>query len=391
MGAIIANLDKLRSLLKQGWKLHSMEIQHMSESWQTAVVLKRGKDDLTLQSTDEEFFAFCVTHQQFLSENGDPMFRRVADVKRYYREFQTFALEFDTRKRRSIERLKGGQIRLAFAPEMLIAEFLKARDWGNPKYLPLKSEYFDILALILWSSKRAADAEERLFHAFPESRKYALRVEEILRARFDPFKAPLKSYLSFADLNRRPFVEVAKKFIDESQFNDDIFTRLSTGGSVEGRIGLRYLIDMYRRYAEWTMPLLKILCEAVCGLEARPAPEPSLGMTRRVELIRQTAYADVVDCFDPRIRHAASHGGITYRQDLGVVRFDGVDPEGVRRFDDFELPYTEVAEKTWIFLRGFAPGMLSAFGMMEQSLLLMTVGSGEYQKLILLIGNEASD
>jgi hypothetical protein len=35
--------------------------------------------------------------------------------------------------------------------------------------------------------------------------------------------------------------------------------------------------------------------------------------------------------------------------------------------------------------------MLSAFGMQEQLLLLTTIMSGEYQKLILLIGNEASD
>jgi hypothetical protein len=114
-------------------------------------------------------------------------------------------------------------------------------------------------------------------------------------------------------------------------------------------------------------------------------------MTKRVELIRQTAYSGIVDCFDPRIRHAASHGGVSYNQDLGLVKFDGLDSEGVRRFDSFELSYAEVVEKTRYFLRGFAPGMLSAFGMYEQLQLLATVCSGEYQNLLLLIGNEACD
>ena len=391
MGVIIADLKKLRSLLKDGWKLQSMNMQALSATWRTTAVLKRGANDLTLQSDDEDFFAFCVAHQQFVDENGDPMFRRVADVTRYHTELQMFALEFDTRKQQAIERLKAGQIRLVFVPEMLIGEFLKSRDWGSPKYLPLKSEYFDVLAAIFWSSKKAADGEKRLLDALPESRKYSLRLGELLRSSFDPFKEPVKNYLRFADLNRKPFGMLAKKFIDESKFNNDIFARLSRDGSVEGRIGLQYLIDMYRRYAEWALPFLKILSEAVCALEGKPGPEPSLGMTKRVELIRQTVYADVVDCFDPRIRHAASHGGITYDQNLGIVKFDGVDPDGVRRFDDFELSYTEVAEKTRYFLRGFAPGMLSAFGMQEQLLLLTTIMSVEYQKLILLIGNEASD
>ena len=197
--------------------------------------------------------------------------------------------------------------------------------------------------------------------------------------------------MRFADLGKKPFVEVAKKLLDESKLNNDMFARLTKDSPVEGQIGLRYLIDMYRRYVEWVLPLLKILSEAVCALEGKPAPDPSLGMTKRVELIRQTAYAGIVDCFDPRIRHAASHGGVSYDQELGIVKFDGLDSEGVRRFDDFELSYAEIAEKTRYFLRGFAPGMLSGFGMQEQLQLLTTINSGEYLTLLLFIGNEASD
>src|SRR5438045_3548097 len=99
MDAIIANLEKLRRLLKHEWKLQSINIQQLAESLRTTVVLQRGKSDITLQSDDEEFFAFCVAHHQFFDENGDPMFRRVANLTRYHTELQMFALEFDTRKR----------------------------------------------------------------------------------------------------------------------------------------------------------------------------------------------------------------------------------------------------------------------------------------------------
>jgi hypothetical protein len=388
---ITANLEKIRSLLKDEWKFESINIQLLSPSWRTTVVLKRGKADLMLGSDDENFFRFCVAYQRFMDENGDPVFRRVADLGRYHAELEVFSRQFDVKKKQSFERLKVGGIRLTFVPEMLIAEFLKSRNWGDPKYLSLKSEYFDILVALLWRSKKAADAEERLFAALPESKPYAIRLGEVLRSSFDPFKEPLKNYLRFADLNGKRFGEVAEKLIDESKLNNDMFARLARDSPVDGQIGLRYLIDMYRRYAEWALPLLKILSEAVCALDGKPAPDPSLGMTKRVELIRQTAYADIVDCFDPRIRHAASHGGISYDQALGIVKFDGLDCEGVRRFDDFELSFVEVAEKTRYFLRGFAPGMLAAFGMQEQLHLLTTVNSEAYLNLLLLIGNEASD
>jgi hypothetical protein len=391
MGVINADPAKLRRLSKDAWKIESITMEHLSPSWRTTVLLKRDEAGLTLQSDNDKFFQYCGAYKRFCDENGDPMFRRVADLDRYQGELEVFAREFEHRKKQSFERLKAGQIRLSFVPEILIAEFLKSRNWGDSKYLPLKSEYFDIFVAIVLRSKEAADAEERLLAALPESKPYSIRIGEVLRSCFDPFKQPLKNYLRFADVSKNSFSEVAKRLLDESKLNSDMFARLSKDSPVEGQIGLRYLIDMYRRYAEWVVPLLKILTEAACALEGKAAPDPFLGMTKRVELIRQTAYSGIVDCFDPRIRHAASHGGVSYNQDLGLVKFDGLDSEGVRRFDSFELSYAEVVEKTRYFLRGFAPGMLSAFGMYEQLQLLATVCSGEYQNLLLLIGNEACD
>jgi hypothetical protein len=319
------------------------------------------------------------------------MFRRVVDTGRYIDESKIFATEFDIRKKQSIERLKAGQIRLSFVPELLIADFLKSRKWGDPKYLPLKEQYFDILTAIVWRSKDAPAAEEHFLALFPEAKPYAHRVGEVLRSAFDPLKDPLKSYLRFADQSRKSFNDMAKKFIDESTFNNDMLARLSKDGSVEGQIGFRYLFDIYRRYTEWVIPLIKTLSDAVCVVEGKPLPCPTLGMKKRVDLIQRTSYADIVDCFDPRIRHAASHNGILYNQNEGIITFDGMDSDGNQRFDNFTLTYTEAADKTRSFIRGFIPGMLSAFGMQEQLALLTTVTSGEYMGLLLLIGNEAPE
>ena len=391
MSVIPANLEKLCSLLQADWRFESISMQERSPSWRTTVVLKRGSSDLTLESDEDEFFRYCVAQRQFLDENGNPMFRRVVDTGRYIDESKVFATEFDVRKKQSFERLKAGQLRLSFVPELLIADFLKSRQWGDPKYLPLKEQYFDILVAILWRGKDTPAAEQRFLAAFPEAQPYALRVGDVLRDAFDPLKDPLKNYLRFADQSRKSFSDVAKKLIDESTFNNDVFARLFKDGPVEGQIGLRYLFDMYRRYTEWVNPLLKTLSEAICVLEGKALPDPSLGMSKRVELIRQTTYAAIVDCFDPRIRHAASHNGISYDQNRGIITFDGTDSDGVQRFDNFELSYNEAADKTRSFIRGLIPGMLSAFGMQEQLILLTTITSGEYMRLLLLIGNEAPD
>lgn len=391
MGVILANLEKLRSLLRADWRFESISMQLQSPCWRTTVALKRGNANLTLESDEHEFFLYCIAQHEFLDENGDPMIRRVVDTGRYFDELKVFATEFDIRKKQSLERLIAGQLRLSFVPEPLIGEFLKSRNWGDPKYLPLKDQYFDILAAVVWRCKDTSAAEQRFFATFPEARTYAHRVGGVLRAAFDPVKAPLKNYLRFADQSRKSFNDVAKQLIDESKFNNDMLARLSRDGPVQGQIGLRYLFDMYRRHTEWVIPLFKTLSEAICISEGKPLPEPSLGVTKRVDLIKRTSYADIVHCFDPRIRHAASHNGISYDQDRGIIMFDGMDSDGVRKFDDFTLTYSEAADKTQAFTRGFIPGMLSAFGMQEQLILLTTITSRDYMKLLLLIGNEAPE
>jgi hypothetical protein len=72
-------------------------------------------------------------------------------------------------------------------------------------------------------------------------------------------------------VNKADFSDVACKLLAESRFNDDMFARLSSdGGRVDGHIGLRYLIDMHRRYVEWALPLLKVLSDSICTLEGQP-------------------------------------------------------------------------------------------------------------------------
>jgi DNA helicase HerA-like ATPase len=111
----------------------------------------------------------------------------------------------------------------------------------------LKNQYFDVLAAVLWESKKSADAEKRLFQVFPEAERYATRITEVLMKSFDPLNKPLKNYLLFADLNNQNFTELSKRVLNEAAVNKDTFDRLAKDGSVEGHIGLHYVIDMYRR------------------------------------------------------------------------------------------------------------------------------------------------
>jgi hypothetical protein len=366
-------------------------MQCLSEtSWRTTIVLKLAKRELALESDDDDVFGFCIKQRVLFDDNGEAAFRGIADLNRYHQEAFLFANGFEEMRKSAFERLRQGKIQLEFSPEALIAEFLKSRQWGEPRYLPLKNLYFDILMVLAVSGQRAAEAEKRLQQQYPESVRYANRIDFLLRKAFDPLKSPIKNYLRFAEINRNEFTEIAKKLSDQLAVNNDTFARLSNSGGIDGHIGLHYVIDMYRRYIDWATPLLKVISDAVCVAEGKEVPEVSLGITKRVELVQQSSYSDLVDCVDPRIRHAASHSGISYDKEQGIVKFSGLDCDGNRKFDDFELTYVETADKTRDFMRGFVPALLDAIGMHQVMQLMVTVMSGEYQRLLLLIDNESA-
>lgn len=387
MGAIIAsNLRKLRSLLKRGWQIEVITLQYQEVGWKSTVVVKRQESELILQSDDQDFAHFCHSTKEFFDIGGNRVFRQVADINRYQRELESLTVGFDGGIKSAIERLKAGKTRLGFNPFGLIHDFLRSRVWGDSKYLPLKDQYFDVLIVVLSEGNRSADAEKRLYHTFPEAERYAKRITEVLMRSFDPLSDPLANYLRFADLNDQSFNELSQKVLREAAMNKDTFDRLAKDGSVDGHIGLHYLIDMYRRFAEAIRPLLKIVSEAVATAEGNQLPDPSLGLSKRVELIHKSGYADLVDCLDPRIRHAASHAGVSYDKDRSVVKFEGANAGG---FADFELSYMEAAEKTRLFIHGLVPGLLATIGMYKELQQVAIVQSGDFRRLLLLIDNEA--
>jgi hypothetical protein len=393
MDPVIANLGKLRSLLSESWKIDSLNMQALSSSsWRTTVTLKRAKRALILHSEDREFFDFCVSMRPSLDETGDPVFRQIADLDRYYEELRYLKEDSERKRMEGVQRCASGQVRLDFAPEPLIAEFLTSRKWGDTRYLQLKKQYFDIFAVLLFLSKSAVEAQERLQVKFPRSTVFSKRIGEVLLRAFEPTVDPLKNYLRFAEANRVGFPDIAAKLLDQGRFNDDTFARLAAnGGAVRGDIGLHNLINMYGQYVNWASSLLRVLSDAVCTVGGRPIPESSRGITSRVDLIRGSGYSDIVDCLDPRIRHSASHDGIEFDQGRSVVRFCGIDSNGNRKFDDFELSYVQASDKIRDFTQGFIPGIFIAFGMQQQLHLLSAVESEEYLNLLLLIDNEVAE
>jgi hypothetical protein len=114
MASIPANLDKLRRLQGDDWRIESITSEFHGSSWTSTVVLKRGKGELTLESDDQDFGRACLATKQFFDADGGRMFREVADLGRYNTELLPLTIGFEEETKKAFERLQASQIRLTF-------------------------------------------------------------------------------------------------------------------------------------------------------------------------------------------------------------------------------------------------------------------------------------
>ena len=105
----------------------------------------------------------------------------------------------------------------------------------------------------------------------------------------------------------------------EYKLVENLRNRLSIQGTIPGEIGIRYLMDNYRRLSEALVPFIRVVSDGVCILEDRPPLQATTGFTRRCNAIKDSEYADLLCCFDPAIRASESHAGTEVYKETGIV------------------------------------------------------------------------
>ena len=194
MDPIAADLPKLQRLLNNGYKLHTIRVTlPFPEVIRTTILLQGREGDLLLESDDREVFKFCNKQKVSCDENGEPAFRAVVDTTKHYLEAMALGWESEAMMKAAFQRLKAGQMRLDFRPEALIADFLESRQWGDARFVRLRSRYYDIFAFITVSGQKATNSAKELQRHYPESTRYAARIEELLRKAFDPLTDSVKA------------------------------------------------------------------------------------------------------------------------------------------------------------------------------------------------------
>lgn len=354
----------------------------------TEVQLRKGDTALVRASTSKDFTAFASSLHPSLNHKGERQLRPYANNDRFHDEIKDLYERHENRRAIAQTLLaSGGKVDGQLLK--LLVEMLRTRDWGNERFRPLKDNYIEVEFVLLAESKRLLDRQKLIYTTNPKAKKYGDIVEDLLNNAVwfssDPF---IQRALRFLELVKFDVLDALVRASEQGQHVSDLLRMLAARTPIPARQGIPHLLDMYRRFCETLRPFVDALSDAVCLVDKLKPLSPNTGYEKRVEVIRKSRFAGIVNCLDPQIRHSESHNG-TVIDDMGRrVVLTELGTDGTRRTLG-EYSYVQVSDMTLELQNSLFVAVLVTFALHYIGILTATVTSREYISALSSIGNLA--
>jgi hypothetical protein len=382
------DFERLMNLLYfEEYKVSKLSLRVRGEEAIAEAILTKGSDEIILQSSCEDFFNYVASLKKTANTNGKFQFTKIENTAAYYEDMK-FLSDIDGKKlQAAIKKVQSGNFVFDFDIEKIFDKFLSGKYGKKDKdIIKLKTYYFDIFAFTLFLSKEYLKIEEKIERANKEFIEYYLLTDEILRMAFMRVGKPVeaiedykffKNFLSF-DIgnNARSATELGYWFAN------DLLGMLAEREVVEGSIGIKYLLDMYRRFCESSFEFINLLRIAIELADGVENPESHLPYLENVEIIKsKQKYSKLVESVDPHIRHSESHLNTRIDDEKGEIVLNDTS----RGKEEMVGKYTfhELSDMTKTIQRSLYPALLIAFTIFETAFKLLIFISPEYKYMLL--------
>ena len=385
---IPVDIDKLKRMVaNRDFRATSVKasLGNDDASWNAIVTVTNDRKVLELEATGRAATMFALRLHGSRNKRGLPGLRPYRTTSDYWLETMDLAKDYDQKLREALRQLTLGRLQFDYDPTALICEFLRSGQWHETKFMRLKRDYFAIQAFTIAQVKEAQANQQRMFQNKPGTRAYTERIDAVLNLAYGSAHEPVDTYLRFQRSMPEDSSASVVRAWHEYKLVEDLRKRLAIQGTIPGEIGIRYLMDNYRRLSEALVPFIRVVSDGVCILGGRPPLQATTGFTRRCNAIKDSEYADLLGCFDPAIRASESHAGTEVDKETGTVVLTDRST-GVRRVIG-EYKFEQIAEMTHDLMENLFPAFLGAIYLHEVSLLLLSMRSQAYLDLLLCVGN----
>lgn len=384
------DLAHLRELLfQESYSILKIElkIDNQNKTNKSIFSLKKGVEELVFESSEIDVLLYGSTFHRTLDPDGKWVFISYKDNEKYYRDIDTLIDRDGAKRRAAFDKIIKGNYQPKYDPEELIRKFLLSKKRSNPRFEPLKTDYFEILIgqALIASDYSKMDAKLQSEREIYSDLTKATR--KILSKTFQNRGNAVENFLAYHKYIDIEIEDITKKIQDEKEYHKELYSSLAKQGpSVNIKIVGKAPLDIYRRYSELSSQFINALRISIELGEGLERVLPYKKFADNIGIIKSfPEYSVLVDNIDPRIRHSESHINTEIDEKTSIIRI--TERKHRQRVVLCEYPLNEISKMILSLDRDFFPAMALTFTIFEATLFLQVLDSFEYKNLLLGIGN----
>jgi len=304
------DFKKLMELIYQKkFKVESYQVTIISnKSIKTKISLKKDSNVETIESHELDLGLYVMHLKKTANSNGHLQFTHIKNAGTYYGDIEFLVDENRSKKRAAMESVRSGKYQPDFDFDKEFQKLLSGKYSKYDKQIAkLKTYYYEILAstIIISTSfvklRKKVEKEDNLYA------EHASSLDDLLNKAFNKGKNAVERLKFFKEMIKIDIEGLASITLVEEKFFENQFEMLEQKGTTRGDVGIKYVLDWYRRWCELSSDFINATRIAYDLIKGNSKPNEYLPYVQNVEILKQSPYSKIVEYIDPYIRHAESH------------------------------------------------------------------------------------
>jgi hypothetical protein len=352
---------------RQGWRVNGMLFDIMAG--RCSVELEKDGGTHKIESQEPELLIALAHFKQGYGRDGVAKFTQVKSIDSYENDLDSFIDEDNTRLRAAVDSIRRRETPIDTPTAINVVDALVFKqDYSVQNLQILRTHYFDIQAHnIVWLQANHTKCKV-LYQKLPKSGHLADILGKHMLNRLLP-RFHINPLETIRDFNRLVDVDhQATRIMEQQAYYVALMQILSTTGTVPGADGVRFLSDIYRRFAELSRPFVQALIQ----LDPQGTRPKKLSYDDEVEWIKKMGLGDLARNLEPKIRNSEAHVSTEIRAKEQRAIYRSTNGEASRSFK-------EIAELADEASKGIVPSLLSAFQMTRLCLVPLLLRSAKFK------------
>ena len=378
----------LNKIYREGYSIISInsfyESNGGSPTFQKTVTLKKSEETISITSYSYDFFIYCVQFRTLCDPKGNSKLGKVNNVEEYDFELMHLIDTDNAKLDKAKLALKKGEFKFKYDPNVLLNElFDDDLIKLGAKFLPLRNDYYYILAL-LFSEASGVIELKRVLSNTHATMKAIIDYYDKLTIGFNRKANPIVNLQYFRACAGFNIAAHFEKFKIQIDVIDDVFKELTSRKQININIAAAKILDVYGRCIELVLPIINLFRIALELSRGIKKPIDRLELAENMKILNsEPTLQSLLVCINPTLRHCDVH--ISWRIENHKIAL--LDTKGRKTKTIASFSLEEIHEMSRSLFHLVLPALLYSISIHDTSDLLLVLLSKEYKALLLGISN----